>query len=472
MEPTENKQKKMLNTSAIHFPRQHLVLAGILTVCLTFMLTLFTSETASAKRQQQILPLNLDPSDIENVDFAVNTRASSTQLTTETQQTNAQANENSDTNWNNRTLFNWQNYTIKSGDSLATLFKRAGLRAGAMYDLIHAQPKAKALTKIFPGRTLSFAIDNKNQLQALRYQKSRLDSIMYTRTAQGFDYQQITRKPDARLAFRSAEIHSSLFEAGTDAGMSANLIMELANIFGWDIDFALDIRKGDRFNLLFEERFLDGEKIGHGKILAAEFVNQGDSFKAVRYTDSNNNAHYYTPEGKSMRKAFLRAPLDFSRISSNFNPRRLHPIHKTVRPHRGTDYAASRGTPVYAAGKGRVVTSAYNRASGNYVVIQHSSNIRTKYLHLTKRKVKKGQKVSQKQLIGTVGSTGYSTAPHLHYEFLLNGVHRNPRTILKKLPKVKSIPQAELARFKIQTQAHLAKLNSFQQSTILALATY
>lgn len=170
-----------------------------------------------------------------------------------------------------------------------------------------------------------------------------------------------------------------------------------------------------------------------------------------------------------MRKAFLRAPLDFNRISSNFNPRRLHPIHKTVRPHRGTDYAASRGTPVYASGKGRVITSTYNRASGNYVVIQHSNNITTKYLHLNKRKVKKGQRVNQKQLIGTVGSTGYSTAPHLHYEFLLNGVHRNPRTILQKLPKAKSIPKAEVARFKLQTQPHFAQLKTFQQGSALAL---
>ena len=207
-----------------------------------------------------------------------------------------------------------------------------------------------------------------------------------------------------------------------------------------------------------------------GSALAQKFINQGDNFKAVRYVDSRGDAHYYTPDGKSLRKAFLRAPLDFNRISSNFNPRRLHPILKTVRPHRGTDYAARRGTPVYASGKGRVITSTYNKASGNYVVIQHSNDITTKYLHLSKRKVKKGQKVTQKQLIGTVGSTGYSTAPHLHYEFLLNGVHRNPRTILQKLPKAKSIPSSELARFKMQTQTHFAQLNTFKKGATLALS--
>ncbi len=220
--------------------------------------------------------------------------------------------------------------------------------------------------------------------------------------------------------------------------------------------------------MLYEERFLDGEKIGNGNILAAEFTNQKTTFSAVRYEDPNGNVHFYTPEGKSMRKAFLRAPLDFRRISSNFNPKRLHPITKTVKPHRGTDYAASRGTPVWAAGDGRVITSTYNRASGNYVVIQHGNNIQTKYLHLNKRSVNVGQRVRQRQTIGTVGSTGYSTAPHLHYEFLLNGVHRNPRTILNKLPKAKSIPSSETERFHQQTKPLLASLEQYHQQVLLA----
>lgn len=472
MEPTETKRHFSSAIKRVRlYPRKHILAASCLTVGLTLTLSLIPSKEASATRQQQNIDLKLSSDGPRYIEAkSLLTAEAKVETPSDIVTTDAVTADIEETEAVQLELEpSWQDYKIKSGDSLALVFKRAGLPAKAMYELINKEPKAKELTKIFPGRTLSFAIDDNNQLQALRYRESKLKCATYTRTATGFKFEAENRKPEAYLAYRSATISSSLFDAGTGAGMSANLIMELANIFGWDIDFALDIRKGDSFNLLFEEKFLDGEKIGNGRILAAEFINQGDNFKAVLYTDSKGDSHYYTPDGKSMRKAFLRAPLDFNRISSNFNPRRLHPIHKTVRPHRGTDYAASRGTPVYSSGKGRVITSTYNRASGNYVVIQHSNNITTKYLHLNKRKVKKGQRVNQKQLIGTVGSTGYSTAPHLHYEFLLNGVHRNPRTILQKLPKAKSIPKSEVARFKMQTQPHFAQLKTFQQGSALAL---
>ena len=171
-----------------------------------------------------------------------------------------------------------------------------------------------------------------------------------------------------------------------------------------------------------------------------------------------------------MRKAFLLAPVDFTRISSNFNPRRLHPIYKTSRPHRGTDYAASRGTPVYAAGDGRVSKAGYSKANGNYVFIQHGEQYVTKYLHLHKRKVKKGQRVSQSQVIGTVGSTGAATGHHLHYEFLMNGVHRNPRTIHKKLPKAKSLSAAEMPRFQQAINEASTQLAALRSDNRLAMS--
>ena len=182
-------------------------------------------------------------------------------------------------------------------------------------------------------------------------------------------------------------------------------------------------------------------------ILGSPIYNRGKEYTAFRYKNSDGDVGYYNAEGVSMRKAFLLAPLDFTRISSNFNPRRLHPIYKTTRPHRGTDYAAPRGTPVYASGDGRVIESGYTKANGKYIVIQHGQKYITKYLHLNRRKVRRGQKVVQSQVIGTVGSTGAATGPHLHYEFLMNGVHRNPRTIHKKLPKAKSLHQKEMQAF-------------------------
>lgn len=348
--------------------------------------------------------------------------------------------------------------TVKSGDTLSSLFKRAGLSDRVMMNFMHAAEQSKKLESIKPAHNLSFLFDEHDELQGLTYQSNRLDSFSYTKNGEGYDFKETHREPDIRRASRSGTIESSLYLSGQKNGLDDKLIMELAEVFGWDIDFALDIRKGDSFRILYEEKFLDGEKLGNGAILSAEFINQGESFQAVRYVHADDRAQYYTPEGRNMRKAFLRAPVDFRRISSSFNPRRLHPVTKTVRAHRGIDYAAKTGTPVWSSGDGRVIASAYSKYNGNYVVIQHGNNVQTKYLHLHKRKVKKGQRVRQKQVIGTVGTTGLSNGPHLHYEFLLNGVHRNPRTIVQKLPKAESISAKLKADFTSKTQPLMAQL--------------
>ncbi|BFM19493.1 peptidoglycan DD-metalloendopeptidase family protein [Gilvimarinus japonicus] len=362
-----------------------------------------------------------------------------------------------------------KSFTVRSGDSLSTLFKRAGLNDSNVYELTSTCKEAKGLTRIMPGHEIVFYLDDSGKLQKLSHITNRLSSTHFERADEGFVSAQEIKNPELRPAYKEATINSSLFLAGQAVGMQDALIMELANIFGWDVDFALDIRKGDHFNVLYEEKFLDGEKIGTGAILAAEFTNQGHKFRAVRYTNAAGDSHYFTPDGESMRKAFLLAPVDFRRISGNFNPKRLHPIFKTVRPHRGTDYAANTGTPVWASGDGRVVAAGYTKPNGNYVFIQHGNNIQTKYLHLNKKMVKTGQRVKQKQIIGTVGSTGYATGPHLHYEFLLDGVHRNPRTIVQKLPKADSIPKAEMAQFRAQTEPMVAQLQQRYNANRLAL---
>jgi murein DD-endopeptidase MepM/ murein hydrolase activator NlpD len=364
----------------------------------------------------------------------------------------------------------WQEVVVESGDNLSLIFQRAGLNDGDVYKLVHGSPNGKSLTHIYPGQSLAFQIDEQGDLLALRHTLTPLKSTVYTRAEKGYSVEDLQREPQVHRSFASATIDSSLFLAGEKAGMSQSVIMELANIFGGVIDFVLDPRKGDTFHVLYEELYLDGEKFSDGRILAAEFVNRGKTFNAFRYIDSEGRWGYFAEDGVSMRKAFLMAPVDFTRISSNFNPRRLHPIYKTKRPHRGTDYAAPRGTPVYASGEGRVVEAGYTKANGNYVVIQHGEKYTTKYLHLTKRNVKKGQRVKQQHVIGTVGSTGAATGPHLHYEFLVNGVHRNPRTIHKQLPKAKSLAAAEMPRFQEQTQNLRMQLASIRQQN-LALNT-
>jgi len=358
---------------------------------------------------------------------------------------------------------NWKQEIIKPGDNLTSLFRRLSLSASDVYAVANATEQAAALKLLRPDESVWAGLDSSGQLVQMRYERSLLESYVYERRESGFVGKKIIRQPDLLPAFRAATIENSLFLDGEQAGLSHNVIMQIASIFGWDIDFALDIRKGDSFAILFEEKFLDGAKIASGDILAAEFRNQGEVFRAVRYVDPDGSINYYTPDGQPMRKAFLRAPLDFTRISSNFNLRRQHPIHKMVKAHRGVDYAAPTGTPIYAAGDGKVIASGYSKANGNYVFIQHGQKYTTKYLHLNKRAVRSGQSVKQQQVIGTVGSTGYATGPHLHYEFLVNGVHHNPRTV--ELPKADPISTSARQAFIAQTGplvAQLANLNTLQ----------
>jgi murein DD-endopeptidase MepM/ murein hydrolase activator NlpD len=243
--------------------------------------------------------------------------------------------------------------------------------------------------------------------------------------------------------------------------------MELAAIFGWDVDFALDIRAGDRFGLIQEELYAeDGSKLADGAILAASFTNQGKSFHAVRFTDPSGYASYFTPDGFSMRKAFLRSPVDFRRISSRFRGSRYHPVLGVKRPHKGVDYAAATGTPVKAAGDGKVVHLARKGGYGKTVILQHGGRYRTLYAHLSKyaRGLKNGQRVRQGQTIGHVGATGLATGPHLHYEFLVDGVHRNPLTV--DLPKADPIDPKLLPDFRTAAAPLLAQLATHEQTLV------
>lgn len=364
----------------------------------------------------------------------------------------------------------WHTETVRSGDSLSMLFNRAGLSDTQLYRFLNSSKSAKKLTKIFPGQEISLHVNDNKQLKGLRYQKNRLHLVEFTHTDKGFIDNSVIIKPDTQIAYREATIINSLFLAATDAGMEQNLIMELANIFGWDIDFALDIRTNDSFKVLYEEEFVDGEKIGNGRILAAEFTNRNKTYQAVRYTDKNQQSSYFTPEGKSMRKAFLRTPVDFARISSPFNLKRKHPILNKIRAHKGTDYAAVIGTPIKAAGNGRVTFAGTKGGYGRTVILSHGQSYKTLYAHLHKygRGIKSGQKVTQGQIIGYVGMSGLATGPHLHYEFYKNGVVRNPVSV--KLPQAKSIAKSALEDFKAQTQPLVAQIKDFNKKTQIALS--
>jgi len=365
-------------------------------------------------------------------------------------------------------LDNWSTETVGNGDSLSRIFDRVGLPNSVMYRFINSSKAAKQLAKIYPGQEIAFNLTEDGQLKGLRYQKSRLHSVNFEKTDQGFSHSNIVLKPDTKPAYREATIINSLFLAGTDAGMEESLIMELASIFGWDIDFALDIRANDSFRVLYDEQFLNGEKLGNGPILAAEFTNQNTTYRAVRYTNKEGDSNYFTPKGKSMRKAFLRTPVDFARISSHFNLKRRHPILNTIRAHKGTDYAAPTGTPIKAAGNGKVVYAGVKGGYGRTVIIRHGQSYKTLYAHMYRygKGIRTGKKVKQGQVIGYVGSSGLATGPHLHYEFYKNGAVRNPVRV--RLPKAKSIPKSQLKDFKLQTQPLVVQMKEFNKNTQLA----
>jgi len=363
----------------------------------------------------------------------------------------------------------WKEFTVQNGDSLSILFKRAGLNDRSIYELFSDAKDAKNLRSIRPGQKMSFLVKD-GQLQGLSYVIDELNSLNFTRSTKGFTGEQIALKPDIKYAFRQASIDSSLYMAGKRAGMPSNLTMELANIFGWDIDFALDIKKGDSFKVMYEEQFLKGKKIGTGKIMAAEFTNAGKTFKAVRYTDKQGSSNYYTPDGRGMHKAFLRTPIEFARITSHFSLNRKHPVLHIIRAHKGTDYAATRGTPIRATGNGKVSFAGVKNGFGNTVVIQHGQGIETLYAHMHgfAKGMRSGSRVTQGDIIGYVGATGLASAPHLHYEFHVNGQVRNPVTV--PLPKSIGIDKTELARFNETTRPLIAKLDQYKPSSRLAVA--
>ena len=350
---------------------------------------------------------------------------------------------------------------VKAGDSLASIFLRNGFSSRDVHEITRTE-HGKQLAEIFPGHRLAFTKLG-NTLETLTYSTDRLTSYTFHRDGDQFIAIKQVFQPDRVTTYKHSSIDSSLFVASQRAGLPDNLTMRLAQIFQWDIDFVLDIRPGDEFFVLFEELYFEGEFVGYGDILAAEFVNQGRRYQAVQYQTQSGRKDYFTPDGISMRKAFLRAPVEFSKISSRFNMRRLHPVRKTVRPHRGIDYAAPIGTPILAAGDGRINTATRNRANGRYIIINHGQQFVTKYLHLSKfaRGIKAGKRVKQGQVIGYVGATGLVTGPHLHYEFLVNGVHMNPRTVA--LPKAKSIAKGELPQFALATRQHMLLLTAFSQ---------
>lgn len=362
-------------------------------------------------------------------------------------------------------------FVVRRNDTLDRIFRQLKLNLNDLANIRDVPGVRAQLDQLRPGDTIKLTHDE-GLIYALSRRISETEILSVVRNDAGFAAEVIATPLEIRTIRTHGIIDSSLFVAARAAGVSADLIMRLANdIFGWKIDFALEIQPGDSFNIVYEQKYREGQYIGDGRILAADFMNEGALHRAVYFESSDGKiADYFGPDGRSMRRQFLRAPLDFTRISSNFNPSRRHPILNTIRAHKGVDYAAPTGTVIKAAGEGRVAFVGTKGGYGRAVILEHGAGISTLYGHMSRfgKGLRNGQRVKQGDTIGYVGSSGAATGPHLHYEYRLNGVHKNPRTV--PLPDAKPIPEQYLAEFQSRSGTLLADLDRARDTAVAASA--
>lgn len=352
----------------------------------------------------------------------------------------------------------WREERIQRGDTLGSVLARLQVSDSAASHYLRTEQETRALYQLRPGKAIRVKTDEQGGLLSLRYLTQQGESLQVERRDGKLNTTVEPAVWDTRIAMRSGEIKTSLFGAADEVGMPDPITLQLAEIFSGDIDFYHDLRRGDRFAVVYEVLYLEGERVKTGRILAAEFINKGTPYRAVYYQDGQGLGGYYAPDGKSMRKAFLRSPMEFSRITSGFSLARLHPIWKTWRAHRGVDYAAPIGTPVRATGDGKVELLGRQGGYGNLIVLKHHGAYSTAYAHLSRfaSGLKKGSVVKQGELIGYVGMTGWATGPHLHYEFRINGEQRDPLRVA--LPQAVPIAPQEKMRFAAHADQLLARL--------------
>jgi murein DD-endopeptidase MepM/ murein hydrolase activator NlpD len=347
---------------------------------------------------------------------------------------------------------------VSRNDTMDRLFRRFELNLSDLATLRNLPELRSQVDKLRPGESLRF-MHRGGELVGLERKLSDSETLKVTRDESGFVSDVLENPLESHTRTASATITSSLFQAAADAGLPDGVAYDLAEIFQYDIDFVLDIQAGDRFSVVFEELSQDGVPLRTGNILAAKFVNEGREYRAVRYVDARGHAEYFTPDGRSLRKAFIRAPVQFSRVSSRFNSARKHPVLNRIRAHKGVDYAAPIGTPVRAAGEGRVRFAGHQGGYGNVVELEHGSGVITVYGHLSRfaKNLKRGQRVELGQVIAYVGQTGLATGPHLHYEYRVRGVHKNPQTV--PLPDAAPIPASDRERFLAATADYMNMLD-------------
>jgi len=347
----------------------------------------------------------------------------------------------------------WREERIQRGDTLGSVLSRLGIDDAAAQNFLRNDARARPLYQLKPGKAVRVQADDSGRLLALSYLAQGGDLLSVTRAGDGFSAENAPPALATRLQLRSSEIQSSLFAAADAVGLPDAVTMQLAEIFSGEVDFLHDLRRGDRFAVVYEMREFDGQSVGPGRIVAAEFVNKGNVYRAFSWQAPDGSDAYYAQDGKSLRKAFMRSPLEFTRITSGFSLARFHPFLQTWRAHKGVDFAAPTGTPVHATGDGKVATAGRQNGYGNVVILQHNGAFSTVYAHLSRfaAGMKPGARVTQDEVIGYVGQTGWATGPHLHYEFRVNNEQRNPMTIA--LPTALPLPAAALVGYRERVSA-------------------
>ncbi len=350
----------------------------------------------------------------------------------------------------------WQSVQVQSGQTLGTVFEQMGVPASVMHAVLQQPSTRGPLSRLRAGAEISFDLASDGSLRGLRFDRDE-SSKVELHLADGKITETVIERPlESRVMVASGEITSSLYADGAKAGLSNAAINQMANAFSYDIDFTQDLRDGDRFQVVYEEIWRDGERLRSGGVIAASFINRGKEYTALRY-QRNGKDEYFDLSGRPLKKSFMRMPIEFARISSRFNPNRRHPVLGTVRAHRGVDYAAGTGTPIMAAGDARVSFVGWQNGYGRTVVLDHGNGTTTLYGHMSRfGKYKTGSRVQQGTVIGYVGMTGLASGPHLHYEFRIKGVHRDPLTVT--MPKPEPLAGADLARFRAATAPAMAQL--------------
>ena len=351
-----------------------------------------------------------------------------------------------------------QIHTVRKGDSLSVIFEDKQVPLNTAYKIFDFD-KNNLLSSIIPGDIMEFNYMG-NDLLSIEIIKDEVNSILI-KTEDEISIVNIKKEAQTITSFGFGEIRESFYKSAKDVGIPDSIIMDFAYIFGWDIDFIFDVREGDKFSVIYETEFSEGEKISSGDIVFAEFTNREKKYIAQRFFDSVQGKQYFNENGENVKKAFLRAPLDFAYISSHFNPNRMHPILHKIKAHNGVDYAAKRNTPVKASGDGVISFIGRQSGYGRTVEIKHGGNIKTLYAHLEKfnTKLKVGSKVKQGEIIAFVGDSGQATGPHLHFEFWQGEIRSDPVKV--KLPSAKPVNNAQRNEFEDLLALNLNKLNEY-----------